>query len=73
MAVQQMPNISIGRYACAEQHGWGGWIEPEHREWIMFVPAQTEQKPEFYFRDPVTGAVLDTERFEAPDASPVSG
>jgi hypothetical protein len=75
MAVQ-MQNISVGRYACAESHGWGGWVEPENREWILFVPAETHHKPEFYFRDPTTGAVIDRTRFTSEDmcnGSPLVG
>ena len=68
-----MQNIAVGRYAYPEEHGWGGWVEPENREWILFVPLNSGDAPEFYKRDPVSGAVLDQERFEAPTAGSPAG
>jgi hypothetical protein len=61
--------IKIGRYDCAPEHGWGGWIEPESREWILFVPHKSGT-PEFYFRDPRTGGVIDRERFTDREKRP---
>lgn len=34
-----MPNLTIGRYTHPETHGWAGWIEPDNRDWIVFVGA----------------------------------
>lgn len=68
-----MQSISVGRYAYPESHGWGGWVEPENHEWVLFVPLDSGERPEFYVRDPTTGAVLDQERHTAPDGSPLVG
>lgn len=37
-----MQNIVVSRYRKGSQHpihAWDGWIEPEDRSWILFIPA----------------------------------
>ena len=53
-----MVNITVGRYSHPETRKfWQGWIEPDDKDWIMFVAA--DGKPVVFLdRDPDTGAVL---------------
>lgn len=32
-----MGNIKIGRYAHSDTHGWAGWVEPDSKDWIVFI------------------------------------
>lgn len=54
-----MPNVFVGRYSNPDEvGGWSGWIEPDSKEWILFIPK--EGKPLLFDkRDPETGRVLD--------------
>jgi hypothetical protein len=51
-----MKNIAVHRYSDPAQVGWLGWIEPEDKSWIMFIPLEGEPVL-FSSRDPETGAV----------------
>jgi hypothetical protein len=51
-----MLNVKVHRYADTS-HGFAGWIEPDDKSWILFIPVSGE--PQFFSkRDPVTGACL---------------
>jgi hypothetical protein len=51
-------NIIIHTYSDEELRKiWLGYIEPEDKSWIMFIPAEGEPVL-FTGRDPETGAVL---------------
>jgi hypothetical protein len=52
--------IKIGRYSDAESqsHGWTGWIEPESRAWILYIPAGEGVEPQFYAHREKSGAVI---------------
>lgn len=50
-----MGNITVGRYDDPDAVGYAGWLEPEDKQWIMFV--DTDGVPVVFLdRDPVTGA-----------------
>jgi hypothetical protein len=54
-----MTNIKVGRYDVARQpkgHNWAGWIEPDTKDWIIFV-GEDHSLAAFLDRDPDTGAV----------------
>ncbi len=56
---ETLMDIHVGRCSNPQDVGYGGWIEPDDRSWIMFV--DVEQKPVMFLnRDPGTGAVHDT-------------
>lgn len=56
MSTSQMPNISVRRYSHPETHGWAGWIEPEDRDWIVFVGVSGEVRA-YLDREP-SGAIV---------------
>lgn len=35
--MSSMRNITVGRYKDPKSVGWAGWIEPEDKDWILFV------------------------------------
>lgn len=58
-----MKNVKIKRYASPMAHGWAGWIEPDDRNWIVFVGVNG--LPMIYMhRDPETGAILSDDPAE---------
>lgn len=76
-----METIKVGRYSHPESHGWGGWVEPETREWILFIPQSPTfrlsdgktitVRPQLHLgRDPITGAVSEHDDPEVGQPTP---
>ena len=40
------------------QKVWAGYVEPEDRSWILYIPADGGEPVLFTSRDPETGAVI---------------
>ena len=51
-----MDNIKVNRYNNPEQVGYRGWIEPEDKSWIVFIPLSG--KPSLFAARTKTGAVI---------------
>jgi hypothetical protein len=55
--VNAMGNITITRYPKPEDVGWQGYVEPDDKNWIVFIH-EDGHPVVFLDRDPVTGGVL---------------
>jgi len=56
-----MQNIIIGRYSNPANIGFWGWVEPQDRSWILFLPVDDGPPVVYPKRDKDTGAVIEGE------------
>lgn len=49
--------VSVGRYEQPDEVGWRGWVEPEDKSWIVFVPV--DGPPLLFSQRDSSGAVVE--------------